>query len=347
MLKRTFLTAFATIAIALTPGAAVIALADDPPPSPLPSFRPPTGVLRHVDAPTASPAATAMVAQRERELVMFVGGYQTCSCDDHSFDLYAARATAAGYDVKRFGTDAAFPYDTYGHVANSGRTLRDEIRALSEQYAAIHIVTHSMGGVVVDQAFAQGLSAADGVATYIALSAPHSGSDAARGVRIVNAIGDDEALHRVASLAGLGFETRSDAVGDLATIDHVPAPTGVVRLDLRESTDVLVTGRDATDPGVPSRVLRGSLDGHGGILTDPSAIDLTFRTIAARRVPPDDRSQELIDATDRESAIFGDAALVAICLLTAYFCLRRFRLKGALETVVGQHLPLARRKPCP
>lgn len=347
MLKRIFLTAFATIAIALAPGASLVVLADDQPPTPPPSFRPPTGVLRHVDAPTASPVGTAVVVQPKRELVIFVGGYQTCSCDDHSFDDYAKRATAAGYDVKTFGTDAAFPYDTYGHVAVSGRTLRDEIRTLSPQYGAIHIVAHSMGGVVVDQAFASGLSAADGVATYVALSSPHSGSDAARGVGIVNAIGDDEALHRVASLAGLGFETRSDAIRDLATIRPVPVPAGVVRLDLRESTDVLVTERDAADPGVPSRVLSGGRDGHGGILTDPSAIDLTFRTIGTGRVPADERSQELIDAADRQSQVIGRAVLLAVSLLTVYFCLRRFRIKGALETVIGQHLPAAGRKACP
>lgn len=347
MLKRIFITALATIAIALTPVAALAAFADDPTPTPLASLRPPSGVLRQADAPTASPAPTGVVAPPKPELVLFVGGYQTCSCNDHSFDAYAARATAAGYDVKNFGTDAAFPYDTYGHVADSGRTLRDEVRALSAQYSAIHIVAHSLGGVVVDQAFAQGLSASDGVATYVALSSPHSGSDAARGVRIVNAIGDDDALRRAASLGGLGFETRSDAVDDLATIRPVPAPAGVVRLDLRESTDFLVTERDSVDVGVPSRVLRGSLDGHGGVLTDASAIDLTLRTIATRRVPPDDRSPKLIEATERESRLVGALALGVILVATAYFCLRRFRVRGPLETLIGQHFPAARRKPCP
>ena len=347
MLKRIFLTALATLAIALVPGAALIAVADDASPTPFASFHPPSGVLRHVGAPTASAAGTAIVAVPKRELVLFVGGYQTCPCNDHSFDAYAARASAAGYDVRSFGTDAAFPYDTYGHVADSGRTLRDAVRALSAQYSAVHIVAHSLGGVVVDQAFAQGLSAADGVATYVALASPHSGSDASRGVRVVNAIGDEEGLHRAASLGGLGFETRSEAVEDLATLRPAPGPAGVVRLDLRESTDFLVTERDSADAGVPSRILRGSLDGHGGILTDPSAIDLTLRTIAARRVPPDDRSPQLVEATERESKIFGALALGLTLILTAYFCLRRFRWRGPLETVIGQHLPAARRKPCP
>ena len=345
MLKRILLTVLATTAFALAP-TAPLAFADEAP-TPVPSFRPPSVVLRDVAVPSGPAVPTAAAVPPTREVVLFVGGYQTCSCDDHSFDAYAARATAAGYEVKNFGADAAFPYDTYGHVADSGRTLRDEIRALSAQYAAIHVVAHSLGGVVVDQAFAQGLSAADGVATYVALASPHSGSDAARGVGIVNAIGDDEALHQAASLAGLGFETRSQAVQDLATIRPIPAPPGVVRLDLRESTDVLVTERDAADSSVPTRILAGGLDGHGGILTDPSAIDLTLRTIATRRVPPDDRPQKLIASAERQSRSLGQLTFAAICVLTAYFCLRRFRLKSTLETVIGQHFPAARRKPCP
>lgn len=334
-------------ALALTPAMALVALADDgttnASATPPPSFRPPSAVLRHVDAPVAVSAAGAVPAKRE--LVVFVGGYQTCSCDDPTFDDLVARATAAGYDVRRFGQDPRYPYDTYGHIDANARNLRDEIRSVSGGYSAVHVVTHSMGGVVADRAFAQGLSRGDGVATYVSLSAPHSGSDAAKAVTLVDALGPSELVHRLASLAGL--ETRSEAVADLATARPVPPPAGVVRLDLRASTDVLVTGRDARDPGVPSRILSGSWDGHGGILSDPAALELTLRTIATRRVPPEERSQASVEAEQRWSDVWTALAVAGLVSLALLLIVRRRVLGGlTLEDILLQRFVPARRRHC-
>ncbi len=348
MWKRLLLSALAAVSLALSPAASLIAFADDEPPgddATEPSFRPPAAVLRHVDAPAASPAPAAVAAPKP-ELVIFVGGYQTCACADHSFDALAKRFTEAGFETMTFGDDPAFVYDTYGHLDANGRNLRDEIRSLSSGYSAIHIVTHSMGGAVADRAFAAGLSSADGVATYVSLAAPHSGSDAARVASLVNDAGSKELLHRLGSLAGI--ETQSEAVDDLATARPLAPPAGVVRLDLRESTDVLVTGRDAADPGVPSRILNGTGDGHGAILTDPSAVDLTLRTAMSRRVPPDERSQRLVDAAKRESDRLGALVLAGLAVLAVLFVVARLSPRvRSFEDMLARALPRPRRAPCP
>lgn len=347
------------LALTFAPVSALTALADGAP-SPAatasPSFRPPSGVLRHVDAPLASPAlptveplaspahSTIAGPPAKRELVVLVGGYQSCSCDDPTFDDLIERITAAGYDVRRFGQDARYPYDTYGHVDENARNLRDQIRSVSTDYSAIHIVTHSMGGVVADRAFAQGLSADDGVVTYVSLSGPHGGSDAAKAATLVDAFGPSELIRRLGSLAG--FESRSDAIPDLARARPVPPPAGVVRLDLRAATDVLVTERDARDPGVPSRILAGGLDGHGGILTDPAAIDVTLRTITTRRVPPEERPQESIERADRTADLIGALVAIGLAVGTIFFLLHRLGAIRTLEDILAQRLPAARRRRC-
>src|SRR5439155_589326 len=91
-------------------------------------------------------------------------------------------------------------------------TASPHIRSLAPTHSVVHIVTHSMGGVVADRAFAQGLSHEDGVATYVAWSAPHSGSDAARGFVLANSVarGPNPAIHE--SLLWLRMESESQAV---------------------------------------------------------------------------------------------------------------------------------------
>src|SRR5204862_675838 len=93
------------------------------------------------------------------------------SAQDPTFDALQARLfDDPGYEVHRFGADPAYPYDTQGSLDQAAGNLTNEIRDLGRTHPAVHIVAHSMGGDVVDRAFALGLSASDGVATYVALS---------------------------------------------------------------------------------------------------------------------------------------------------------------------------------
>ncbi len=353
MRQRVFLVAVVSVALPFTAAMTLVASAGEgsptAPASASPRVRPPAGVLRHVDAPTASPASLSSA----NELVVLVGGYQSCACpDDGTFDgLRSKLATMPGVTVIRFGEDLRFPYDTYGSIDRSAIALRDQIRALAGQYAGVHIVTHSMGGVVADRAFANGLSRGDGVVTYISWSAPHDGSDAARGIALARTVvgAPDGALRE--GLLWLRMEPDSPAVRDLARVRATVAPQGIVRLDLREATDVLVTASDARDPGVPSRILTGAIEGHGGILNDPQALDLTARTIATRRVPPDERSLALRAAASAASDQFGDAALLAVCMLVAAACLAAVIGRTPMATpyldALRGLLPRARRRGCP
>jgi hypothetical protein len=315
-----------------------------------PQIRPPLGVLRHVDAPTASPAPAGASLP---ELVVLVGGYQSCACpDDGTFDaLRKGLAAVPNTDVVRFGTDPRFPYDTFGPIDASAINLRDYIRSVAPNYSVVHIVTHSMGGNVADRAFANGLSREDGVATYVAWSAPHSGSDAARGLTLASRVagGPNPAIRE--SLLWLQMESESQAVRDLAGTRPVAPPKGVVRLDLREANDALVTPRDARDPGVASRTLDSLDEGHSGILTDPEAIDLTLRTIATRAVPPERRSRIVVGAIEGKSNIVGLCVFAAVCVLTtaAYVYASKttpvFRVP--IVRALRDLLPRAARKPCP
>ncbi len=363
MRSRAFLIAV-VFALPCMAAVALVASADEGSPTapawPNPRLRPPSAVLRHVDAPM-SPAGDALPRVAEtlapatsgRQLVILVGGYHSCACpDDGTFDALRMRlASLPNTTVVRFGADPRFPYDTYGAIEPSAINLRDEIRALSDQYDGVHIVTHSMGGVVADQAFANGLSRADGVVTYVSWSAPHDGSDAARALTVARFVTgtDDDVLRE--SLLWIQMEPDSAAVRDLARTHAARPPAGIVRLDLREATDALVTARDARDPGVASRVLTGAVEGHGGILTDPQAIDLTMRTIATRRVPPDERSRALRVAAAAESDRVGTLVLATVCVLAVATCAAVIigRSGGAPRLLEGlaAFLPRAARKPCP
>lgn len=316
-----------------------------------PRVRPPLGILRHVDAPRASVAP--IVPQDVRpELVVLVGGYESCACpDDGTFDALRKRLSGSSrFTVVRFGADGRFPYDTYGPVDTSAANLRDEIRALAPGYGGVHIVTHSLGGVVADRAFAQGLSRADGVVTYVSWSAPHDGSDAARAVELTRRVGIDLAPMRE-GLLRLRMEPDSPTVRDLARVRATAPPPDVVRLDLREATDVLVTAREARDPGVPSRILLSLREGHGGILDDPEAIDLTLATISSRRVPPDQRPFVVPIVAAEGSRQAGILVFLSLCVIGCAACAAAFLGGSAFARGLAHglraFLPRATRKPCP
>ena len=255
-------------------------------------------------------------ATTDRELVLLVGGLGS-SANDATWDALKARyAGDPRYEVRRFGADPRFPYDTLGALEPNAARLRQEVRALSPRYTGVHLVTHSMGGAVADRAFAQGLSAADGVRTYVALAAPHNGATAARIAQGALAQAQDEALEVRAVVGAAVRDPAAPAARDLAARRVPAAVADVTRLDLRLATDLLVSGRDSRVPSVPSRVLLPSsletLEGHGGVLREPAVLDAVTATIATGRVPPDTRGELLREATGLVSNTADELALLLL-----------------------------------
>jgi hypothetical protein len=262
-----------------------------------------------------------------------VGGYGSEYKDPRPLRNFVDQVNASGdYDVLYFGSDPAFPYDSYGSIDRNAKTLVAQVRAASPSYGGVHIITHSLGGNVADQAFAHGLSSADGVRTYVALSAPHSGSAAATLSEftldhIGPARSDANAIARLTT-----FEADTRAARDLTHIRPIGPPSGVTRLDLRLATDIVVSSDDARDPGVQSRTLlpttgRGRWDGHTGILAEGSAVDLTRQTIASGIVPskPNDRVGDALSyAASKTADRLGLAILLVTCTVCAYVGIRSY-----------------------
>jgi len=292
------------IALAILPiGGAVTALADDgaphergkpPPASPFPLSELRPSAIQTAPAQTASPMGgpelTASGAPR-KELVLFVGGYGT-RATDRTFDELSRRFPSSRYDVRRLGADPAFPYDTYGHLDVNAASLIAQIRSIQADYTGVNVVSHSMGGAVVDRAFAQGLSRSDGVRTYVAIAGPHSGATFARvPTHLLPWIAPVADIVRASSVR-LAQDPSSDAARDLAQLAPIPPPAGVTRLDISLATDGFVSARDTDDPGVERRVLLPRtpiefIDGHGGSLTNRGVADLVFETVRTHEVPPD------------------------------------------------------------
>ncbi len=336
------------IALALLSVGGLTASADDGrPPAPSGPSHPPTSSsiplteLRPSDihaapvptiAPALDPLAEPLHAPaHKRELVLFVGGYGS-KADDGAFDQLEARFPADRYDVRRMGDDPRFPYDTYGSVDDNARSLTEQIRHVSANYSGVDIVSHSMGGVVVDRALAGGLSSDDGVVTYVAIAGPHSGADFARAPAFVlPIISPVKEIVRAGGVAA-ARDPESTAINDLATARPIRPPAGIVRVDASLATDGFVNEFDARDPGVPQRLFlpataREILDGHGGSLVNRQIGDLVVETIRTHEVPPDRRDPitQLVapilwkEETRLWRRVLLITTLAAVCLYAARF----------------------------
>jgi len=317
------------LALSVVGPGALVAAGDDGPSGPAPTGHPTRTILRPTEISQPAPAKPSA-----KEVIMVVSGVNS-SAQDPTFDaLQAELFDDPGYEVHRFGADPAYPYDTLGSLDQAADDLTREIRDLGLTHPAVHIVAHSMGGDVVDRALANGLSAKDGVATYIALSSPHSGSASLAAAEPVLAAAGDTALE-LRALLSAKLDVGSAAAHDLAHAQPAPRVSGITRLDLRIATDLAVTSRDAADPGVESRTLvpsdlGGLLDGHGAITRDRRALDLIMTTIATRAVSPDTRSAPEKQLADLESlgalglsATLCLVGIAAACALS--FTLQRLR----------------------
>jgi hypothetical protein len=295
------------------PGA-LVAAGDDGPSHPFATDRPTRSILRPTEVVARTPHPS------DKTVVLFVSGIGSDAPDGTYDALVAAFSTNPRYELHRFGGDPAYPYDTHGSIDESAAQLTAEIRDLAKTHPKIEIVAHSMGGVVVDTAFRNGLSARDKVDTYVALAAPHSGSTEARLGQAFLTIADlfGAKVEFRAITAGTTEDVGSRAAQDLAATHAGPPPIGVTRYDVRVATDLIVTAPDAWTPDVTSRLLLpttvASIEGHGGATTDPRAIELVMSTIASGRPPATDwRDRALTVAAEVVSMAVEHAALPLYC----------------------------------
>src|SRR5438477_12897426 len=211
------------LALSVVGPGSLVAAGDDGPSGSAPTARPTRTVLRPTEISEPAPQKPSA-----KEVILIVSGVNS-SAQDPTFDALQAKLFGdPRYEVHRFGADPAYPYDTLGSLNEAAGSLTNEIRDLSLTHPAVHIVAHSMGGDVVDRAFANGLSAKDGVATYIALSSPHSGSASLAATEPVLAGAGDSSLE-VRALFASKLDVGSAAARDLAHAKPGRRPAGVTR----------------------------------------------------------------------------------------------------------------------
>jgi hypothetical protein len=275
--------------------------------------------------------------QSDRIVVLLVSGIGSDAWDTTFDPLIAALDDDPRYEIHRFGADPTHPYDTRGALSANADQLTAEVRDLARTHPKIEIVAHSMGGAVVDAAFARGLSADDRVGTYVALASPHSGSTPAvigqPLLRLAGAIGAAPELRAIT--AGLAQDIGSPAAQDLSRIHSGPPPSRITRVDFRMATDVVVTAPDAWTPGITSRTLLpttvGAIEGHGGVTTDPRSIALITATLASGAAPAYGWRERLLEfAAVQASILLGEEARIlygalGLALFGCAACLAAYR----------------------
>jgi len=288
------------LALSIVGPGALVAAGDDGPPRTPATDRPTRTILRPAELPDQAPPVLAK--QSDKIVILLVSGIGS-DAPDNTFDaLVSALDYDPRYEIHRFGGDPAHPYDTHGSLDANADQLTAEIRELAQTHPKIEIVAHSMGGAVVDEAFRRGLSASDKIESYVALAVPHDGSTEARLGQAF--LGLSELLGAKtefrAITAGFKEDVGSRAAQDLATLRAGPPPAGVTRIDLRVATDGVVTAPDAYTPNVQTRTLLPStipaLEGHGGAVSDPFALELIAATVTSGKPPAPDTRGWLVRA---------------------------------------------------
>lgn len=245
--------------------------------------RPACTVLRPAAPPAPGPTGLGAL-----DCVVHIGGLgSTADSTERAFSGLIVDGTAT----------SVLRYDALGKIAAAGEALRAHVARLSDGCGAIHLVAHSLGGVVADRAFSKGLSAADRVVTYIPLASPHNGSAMARDLCGVGDVDADYAhlLRRVAALLDVPDPT-AEAICDVARVRPPRPPRGLETARLRLVTDPVVLRRDHVATYFDVRELLpfedAEIEGHGGILRSPQTREIVRRSIEQRSIAGDDRGAD-------------------------------------------------------
>jgi triacylglycerol lipase len=149
-------------------------------------------------------------------------------------------------------------YASFGSsIEQLARRLARRVAALLSDTGAdkVHLVGHSLGGIIIAQALADGLLEGQ-VDTVITIAAPFGGSP-------------------WASLLPVGSAVRSlrDGSKSLRRIATAPLPSGVRWVAFTASLDMIAPGRRSVPPHAEAQTVRVEGAGHVGLLTNPQVID--------------------------------------------------------------------------
>lgn len=265
----------------------------------------------------------------EPECIVAVGGLGSDNDDGTFTELLRPFEGDPSYAVHRFGAKkedpARYPYDTYGSIDGNARSLLRFVRGLRESCSGIHIVAHSMGGDVADRAFSLGLSAADGITSYLPISTPHNGAIIARILVDADDIDDagNEALRVIAQkLRALGIpahDITTSAVRDLAEVPRPPRPprdVAELRQALANDEIALLPDRWSRTHEARDRLPAAELmeqEGHGGSLRNERIRATVGAAIRTGVIPPDDR-----DTWEKILAFVMSVAFLIVMVILAH-----------------------------
>jgi triacylglycerol lipase len=161
----------------------------------------------------------------------------------------------------------AFDAISYAPFGSSVEQLAERLavkvsRLLADTGAdKVHLVGHSLGGIIIAQAFADGLLG-DLVDTVITIAAPFGGSP-------------------WASLLPIGSALRAlrDGSQNLRRIADAPLPPGVSWVAFVASRDMVAPGRRSTPPQAEMQTITIEDAGHVGLLTNANVINGIIATL--------------------------------------------------------------------
>lgn len=164
-------------------------------------------------------------------------------------------------------TVATISYSPFGTpMQRIAEQLADEVSALLARTGAdkVHLVGHSLGGVVIAQAFADGLLAGQ-VDTVVTIASPFGGSPWARLVPV-----------------GATFRALRGGSPLLRRLAGAPSPAGVRWLALSAAVDRVVPGARSVpaQPGVLAMRLPAA--GHRGLLENPQVVSTIVGVLPIR-----------------------------------------------------------------
>lgn len=273
-----------TLALVSWP-AAVVAADDGPPRIPLSA------------AGRSHPAETIArpVNVGRRELVLFVGGYRSDPADPAFFAPLAA--LFPDMQVGYFGL-GGLRYDTTGPLAANGANLAEEVRrrARLDDPPRVHLVGHSLGGLVIDEAIREGLTARDGLSSVVAIAAPHAGSTIASTARTALALAGPAEDEARLILRVVGDTDASDAAfRDLAVRRAARAPRDVRMVQVTAFADELVFARDTHVAGAERVVASARFPRHGEIVKSSKTQRVTSAVVRGKATPSSSLEDRALD----------------------------------------------------